>query len=285
MSDCFIINNRGYLEEYVGTDPVVVVPQGVKYIGSYAFYGNNKDLIQEVILPDSVEELRDTFSQLKNLRKVRLPNNKKFTAIPEGCFSFCKNLNDIQIPNSVTHLGEAAFYGTGIGSDFVLPESVQSIDSFCFHRCTNLKRLHINHNYIDLTRIFLFPGDEKRYKDNTNAMIVYPDDYAYVDKIPPDVKSCSESKAHSGNKGCYVATCVYGSYDCPEVWTLRRFRDDILAKNLFGRLFIKLYYAVSPTAVKLFGNYHWFHKMFKTPLDSLVEKLINNGVENTPYND
>lgn len=21
--------------------------------------------------------------------------------------------------------------------------------------------------------------------------------------------------------GCYVATCVYGSYDCPEVWTLR----------------------------------------------------------------
>ena len=24
---------------------------------------------------------------------------------------------------------------------------------------------------------------------------------------------------------CYVATAVYGSYDCPEVWTLRRFRD------------------------------------------------------------
>ncbi len=27
------------------------------------------------------------------------------------------------------------------------------------------------------------------------------------------------------NKGCYIATCVYGSYDCPQVWTLRRFRD------------------------------------------------------------
>ena len=25
--------------------------------------------------------------------------------------------------------------------------------------------------------------------------------------------------------GCYIATCVYGSYDCPQVLTLRRFRD------------------------------------------------------------
>ena len=85
--------------------------------------------------------------------------------------------------------------------------------------------------------------------------------------------------------GCYVATCVYGSYDCPEVWTLRRFRDNTLSKNFFGRLFIKCYYAVSPKAVKLFGNYSWFHKLFKTPLDKLVDKLISNGVDNTPYND
>lgn len=85
--------------------------------------------------------------------------------------------------------------------------------------------------------------------------------------------------------GCYVATCVYGSYDCPEVWTLRRFRDNILSEHLMGRLFIKCYYAISPTAVKLFGNYDWFHKLFKAPLDKLVEKLISNGLDNTPHND
>lgn len=85
--------------------------------------------------------------------------------------------------------------------------------------------------------------------------------------------------------GCYVATCVYGSYDCPPVWTLRRFRDDILAYNVFGRLFIRFYYATSPTAVRLFGKQKWFHKLFKTPLDKFVKKLQENGVENTPYND
>lgn len=97
----------------------------------------------------------------------------------------------------------------------------------------------------------------------------------------------SEQTRNSNDKssGCYVATCVYGSYDCPEVWTLRRYRDNILSENVFGRLFIKFYYTVSPTAVKLFGNQMWFHKLFKSPLDKLVTKLQNNGVENTPYND
>lgn len=90
---------------------------------------------------------------------------------------------------------------------------------------------------------------------------------------------------YTPSKGCYVATCVYGSYDCPEVWTLRRFRDDILSESAFGRLFIKCYYAVSPTAVRLFGNYKWFHKLLKTPLDKLVNKLNSNGVENTQYYD
>ncbi len=103
-----------------------------------------------------------------------------------------------------------------------------------------------------------------------------------------DDKKNEEPKTSTGSSssgGCYVATCVYGSYDCPPVWTLRRFRDNILSQNIFGRLFVKCYYAISPTIVKLFGNQNWFHKLFKAPLDKLVEKLQSNGVENTAYYD
>ena len=89
--------------------------------------------------------------------------------------------------------------------------------------------------------------------------------------------------SHSG--GCYVATCVYGSYDCPEVWTLRRFRDYTLAKTFLGRLFIKLYYAISPTIVKWFGKRNSFQKFWRKRLDKMVIKLQNKGFENTPYND
>ena len=85
--------------------------------------------------------------------------------------------------------------------------------------------------------------------------------------------------------GCYVATAVYGSYDCPQVWTLRRYRDDILAKSWYWRAFVRSYYGISPPRVNWFGDTYWFKKMWKGKLDRMVEKLQANGVEDTPYED
>ena len=91
--------------------------------------------------------------------------------------------------------------------------------------------------------------------------------------------------ATNQKSGCYVATCVYSSYDCPQVWTLRRFRDDTLAETWYGRAFIHTYYAISPTLVKWFGHTEWFKKMWKGKLDRMVANLNANGVEDTPYKD
>lgn len=98
-------------------------------------------------------------------------------------------------------------------------------------------------------------------------------------------KGSSENNPSVSGGGCYVATCVYGSYDCPQVWTLRRYRDNKLAKTRWGRIFIRVYYAISPTFVKCFGKTKWFKKMWKKKLDKMVEKLQNNGVECSPYKD
>lgn len=87
------------------------------------------------------------------------------------------------------------------------------------------------------------------------------------------------------NIGCYIATCVYASYDCPQVWTLRRYRDNILAKTWYGRAFIHTYYAISPTLVKWFGHTEWFKKMWRGKLDRMVANLQNKGIEATPYED
>ena len=95
----------------------------------------------------------------------------------------------------------------------------------------------------------------------------------------------SPERARRNAQGCYVATAVYGSYDCPEVWTLRSFRDYKLATNPYGRLFIKLYYATSPTIVKLFGNRQWFAKFFRGRLDKFVSRLQSQGVSSEKYED
>lgn len=94
-----------------------------------------------------------------------------------------------------------------------------------------------------------------------------------------------EKARRMAKSGCYIATSVYGSYDCPEVWTLRRFRDNKLSINFLGRLFIKIYYFVIPALVRIFGKKNWFQKFWRKRLDKFVMKLNNAGVSNKPYID
>lgn len=89
----------------------------------------------------------------------------------------------------------------------------------------------------------------------------------------------------SSGGGCYIATAVYGSYDCPEVWTLRRYRDNILSRTILGRLFIKVYYVISPHIVDLLGNKKWFNRFWKYRLDMIVKKLQEKGVSSNRYSD
>ena len=110
------------------------------------------------------------------------------------------------------------------------------------------------------------------------------DRIAYL-KANPNAEQEAIKAAKKTSGGCYVATAVYGSYDCPEVWTLRRFRDNTLAETWHGRAFILVYYAISPTLVKWFGKTEWFKNLWKPTLDRMVENLNESGVEDTPYDD
>lgn len=117
-----------------------------------------------------------------------------------------------------------------------------------------------------------------------NVILTY---HRWINEIDPShvIPAAAPAPGKKVGGGCYVATAVYGSYDCPQVWTLRRYRDDILAETWYGRAFIHTYYAVSPTLVKWFGHTDWFRNMWKPKLDKMVDSLHKQGVEDTPYND
>jgi ankyrin repeat protein len=54
------------------------------------------------------------------------------------------------------------------------------------------------------------------------------------------------SVAGNSKVGCFIATACYGSSDCPEVLSLRRWRDERLAPRAWGRVLIEWYYRLSP---------------------------------------
>jgi len=74
------------------------------------------------------------------------------------------------------------------------------------------------------------------------------------------------SRSSSGG-GCYIATMAYGDYDHPQVLVLRNYRDNILAKNIAGRFFIKCYYIISPKLVKVLKN--------QITINSLIRRILN----------
>lgn len=106
-----------------------------------------------------------------------------------------------------------------------------------------------------------------------------------VSRYGPAMGGTPNTASQSSSGGCYVATAVYGSYDCPQVWTLRRYRDYTLAETFLGRVFIKVYYAISPTLVKWFGKTSWFEAFWRRKLDRMVSSLNAKGVESSPYED
>lgn len=138
-----------------------------------------------------------------------------------------------------------------------------------------------------------FPGDipdnvaKATQKYGNRAYSYAPDDVKpyYYRIMQKNTAEITNPVVEQEKKGCYIATCVYGSYDCPEVWTLRRYRDYKLAKTWFGRAFIHTYYAISPTLVKWFGKTKWFKKLWQSKLDRMVAKLQKQGFDNTPYED
>lgn len=101
-------------------------------------------------------------------------------------------------------------------------------------------------------------------------------DYTDEDKVRRQLKL--ENAKKRSTEGCYIATAVYGGYDKPEVLILRQYRDNVLKRTLAGKLFIKIYYTLSPPlARKLKGN-NWINRKIKGLLDSFVRKLKDKAL-------
>ena len=123
----------------------------------------------------------------------------------------------------------------------------------------------------------------KRQRKNNNGE---PYEINYLKRININTYKEETLFLHSEKKkGCYIATCVYGSYDCPQVWMLRRYRDYYLDNHWWGRAFIKAYYALSPTIVKIFGKNSLFVKFSRSILNRKLKRLEKAGYEDTRYFD
>ncbi len=264
FEDCFSltkVNYMGTIDEWVQ----------IEFDGYYAnplyhaknLYINNQ-LITEAHITTATHINAYAFYCCVNLTSSTIGNS--VTSIGYGAFRNCSNLTSIEIPNSVTSIGNSAFRNCSSLTSVNIGKNVKTIGASAFSNCSSLTVLEIPDSVTFIDRTAFFDCPQLKLSDNIEVFT-------------------KKEETKNSVAGCYVATCVYGSYDCPEVWTLRRYRDNTLGSTWYGRAFIRTYYAISPTLVKWFGKTKWFKKMWKGTLDRMVKKLQDKGVENTPYQD
>ncbi|MCQ2159700.1 MAG: leucine-rich repeat protein [Bacteroidales bacterium] len=94
-----------------------------------------------VVIPQGVTEISDDAFMFTGLTRIEIPNS--VTKIGNSAFAHCKGLSSIEIPDSVTKIEEGAFSScTGLTS-IEVPDSVTEIGKYTFCGCTGLTRIEI----------------------------------------------------------------------------------------------------------------------------------------------
>lgn len=97
-------------------------------------------------------------------------------------------------------------------------------------------------------------------------------------KIPPSTgfyQSKPRTKPPTSSSNCFIATALYG-VDALETHALRQWRDKYLLPYRSGRLFVSIYYAVSPVLVSVLNRSKLLRKVIKSILDKFVIHITSD---------
>ena len=146
----------------------VNIPNSLKWIEKGTFAGCKN--LTSITIPNSVTYIgKEAFKSCSGLTSLTIPNS--VTSIDSQAFEGCSGLTSIvveegnseydsrdncnaiietstnqlilEIPNSVTSIGERAFYGCSGLTSIAIPNSVTTIEWYAFYRCSKLTSVTI----------------------------------------------------------------------------------------------------------------------------------------------
>jgi hypothetical protein len=80
----------------------------------------------------------------------------------------------------------------------------------------------------------------------------------------------ADSSSSGGGGACFIATAAFGNYRAPEVILLQKFRDRFLLTNAPGRLFVDVYYRLSPSLADFISQYDSLRHATRLALKPLI---------------
>ena len=153
------LNFGGYVylgSEYLRLNTWINIPSNVKEIGDCAYSSSNNSIISVIgNIPDSVESIgKYAFYGAKFYNSYldndevdiipHIPENSKFSTIPDSCFGNCENFNgaNITIPNNIKTIKSSAFADSYLSS-VIIPKSVTEIGDTSFYSYRSFPKFYV----------------------------------------------------------------------------------------------------------------------------------------------
>lgn len=128
--------NTAPWDEYANNIKYLVISNGIKYVGSYAFDGLSN--LQSVKIAGSVTALGEyAFSECRNLLAVVIGEGSALQRVDQYCFNWCANLRYINMPDTVNELGALAF-ACCEALDRIMINDVTTMGDYTFFACESL---------------------------------------------------------------------------------------------------------------------------------------------------
>ncbi len=208
----------------------VTIGNGVTSIGAYAFHGciSLNSIIVESgnTVYDSRNNCNAIIETASNTlivgcQSTIIPNS--VTSIGEGAFYGCSGMTSITIPNSVTSIGDEAFNGcTGLTS-IDIPNSVTSIGNEAFYECSGLTSVTIPNSVTSIgTEAFYRCSGLKNVILGSSVKVLEEEAFAYCSSI--ESITCYSQRPPTVNKdalyGLDYSTIVYVPADYLETYKM-----------------------------------------------------------------
>ena len=119
-------------------DTEFFVPDTVKTIGDFAFYGTKA--LESINIPDSVTNIgTDAFGECSGLKEVVIPDS--VTSMGEAVFYKCTSLEKVKLSVNITSPNPAVFQYCSNLKEVVLSENMRFLGDFMFSYCTQLTNI------------------------------------------------------------------------------------------------------------------------------------------------
>ena len=163
----------------------VYIPPSVTSIGSEAFFGSN--YLKTIIVPNTVNSISNRcFAYNYQLKTAKLP---PLSGISDQLFMSCSNLENFEMPYSISSVGEEAFKACSKLNFITLPVGVESLRNNAFNGCTGLDSIvsinSVPPNLYD--SVFLGVPNNIPVIINCDSLTAYQSKWAYFTNFQCDV--------------------------------------------------------------------------------------------------